>query len=221
MASNKIMGIYCSPFLNIHIYISVQVLCFRAVFFLSWTYFHSYLYLSSHSIHLLWSPALCNLSPYLSKVHKLFSAPLCRNADILPLSEFCLPWPPKTSNSLRQAKHLTCFLKVGSLVTPYKFIRAQHMVNYNIYESTALKPKSKFSSIWSQGTYLQMISNAKLTSSSLTILIIDCWVCAAHFSFTKPSFFSSSSSLALRRFLHLFWSSCSSASFSLTVPSSL
>lgn len=93
-------------------------------------------------------------------------------------------------------------------------------VNYNIYESKPFKPKSKFSSIWSQGIYLQMISYEKLTSNSLTILMIDCWDCAAHFSFTKPSFFSSSSSLALRRFLYLFRSSCNSASFSLTVPSS-
>ena len=40
-------------------------------------------------------------------------------------------------------------------------------VNYNIYESKTLKPKSKFSSIWSQGIYLQMIRVMK--NSPLTL----------------------------------------------------
>lgn len=84
------------------------------------------------------------------------------------------------------------------------------------------------SQAWSQREKSSLISEylpandhsyMKLTSNSLTILMTDCSDCAAYFSFTKPSFFSSSSWLSLRRFLYLFSSSWNSASFSLIVSS--
>lgn len=133
------MGICRSPFFNI--YISVQVLCFKAA--------------SSCPGHIFTPTCIYPHIPFISYGHQLcaifpFIYPKCTNSSLHLSAEmqisshsvnYACPNHQKTSTSLWQAKHLTCFLKVGSLVMPYKFISAQHMVNYNVYESTALKSK--------------------------------------------------------------------------------
>lgn len=221
MASNKITGIYCSSFL-IYIYIFLykffalkQISSCPGYIFTPTCIYPCILFIScGHQLCALFPliyPKYTNSSLHLSPEMQISSHSVnyvCSSHQ----KNLYLFMAGKTSYMLSLSREFSDWCHINS--SEHNTRRITTCI------SPQLRTKVKiFISLKSR--YLSANDHAKLTSSSLTILIIDCWVCAAHFSSTKPSFFSSSSSLALRRFLHLFWSSCSSASFSLTVPSSL